>query len=60
MLGRAQVLRRQLVGALAGLSLIVFRKHDRNVPIPFGPYLAGAGWLMLIWGDQLSGMVTGR
>jgi len=49
-----------LVGALVGLSLIVFRKHDRNVPIPFGPYLAGAGWLMLIWGDQLSGMVTGR
>lgn len=49
-----------LVGALVGLSLIVFRKHDRNVPIPFGPYLAGAGWLMLICGDQLSGMVTGR
>jgi len=48
------------VGAVVGLGLIVFRKHDRNVPIPFGPYLAGAGWLMLIWGDQLSGMVTGR
>lgn len=49
-----------VVGAVVGLSLIVFRKHDRNVPIPFGPYLAGAGWLMLIWGDALSGVVTGR
>jgi len=49
-----------VVGAVVGLSLIVFKKHDRNVPIPFGPYLAGAGWLMLIWGDALSGVVTGR
>ena len=49
-----------VVGAVVGLSLIVFRKHDRNVPIPFGPYLAGAGWLMLIWGDALSGVVAGR
>lgn len=49
-----------VVGAVVGLSLIVFGKHDRNVPIPFGPYLAGAGWLMLIWGDALSGVVTGR
>ncbi|MCX7059794.1 MAG: A24 family peptidase [Gammaproteobacteria bacterium] len=49
-----------LVGATVGVGLIVFRKHDRNVPIPFGPYLAGAGWLMLIWGDALSGVVAGR
>ena len=49
-----------LVGATVGVGLIVFRKHDRNLPIPFGPYLAGAGWLMLIWGDALSGVVAGR
>ncbi|MBA4285205.1 MAG: prepilin peptidase [Xanthomonadaceae bacterium] len=48
------------VGAVVGLGLIAFRKHDRNVPIPFGPYLAGAGWLMLIWGDRLAGVVTGH
>ncbi|WP_022976166.1 prepilin peptidase [Nevskia ramosa] len=46
------------VGAVIGIGLIVFRGHDRNVPIPFGPYIAGAGWLMLIWGDAISG-VTG-
>ena len=49
-----------LVGATVGVGLIVFRKHDRNLPIPFGPYLAGVGWLMLIWGDALSGVVAGR
>ena len=38
------------VGALTGLALIVLRRHDRGVPIPFGPFLAAAGWLALMWG----------
>ena len=42
-----------LVGALVGISLILLRGRDRNIPIPFGPYLAAAGWLALIWGDAL-------
>lgn len=42
-----------LVGALVGLALIAFRRHDRNVPIPFGPYLAAAGWVALVWGDRI-------
>ena len=42
-----------VVGAVVGISLIVFRGRDRNVPIPFGPYLAGAGWITLIWGEAL-------
>jgi leader peptidase (prepilin peptidase)/N-methyltransferase len=29
------------------------RGRDRNIPIPFGPYLAGAGWIALMWGDQI-------
>lgn len=41
-------------GALIGILLIVFRDHDRQVPIPFGPYLAIAGWISLIWGDQIN------
>ena len=41
-------------GALIGILLIVFRGHDRQVPIPFGPYLAIAGWLMLIGGGPLT------
>lgn len=42
-----------LVGALVGIALIAFRRHDRNVPIPFGPYLAAAGWVALVWGERI-------
>ncbi|HEY9238656.1 MAG TPA: A24 family peptidase [Burkholderiaceae bacterium] len=42
------------VGAIVGISLIVFRRHDREVPIPFGPYLAGGGVAALFFGEQLS------
>ena len=42
------------VGALVGISLIVFRSHDREQPIPFGPYLAGGGIAALFFGEQLT------
>ncbi|MCB1912152.1 MAG: prepilin peptidase [Rhodocyclaceae bacterium] len=42
------------VGALVGISLIVFARHGRNVPIPFGPYLAAAGVLALFFGEDLT------
>jgi leader peptidase (prepilin peptidase)/N-methyltransferase len=42
-----------LIGALVGGSLMLFRKHQREVPIPFGPYLAAAGWVWLLFGDSL-------
>ena len=42
------------VGALVGIGLIVLRRHDRDVPIPFGPYLAGGGIAALFFGEQLS------
>jgi leader peptidase (prepilin peptidase)/N-methyltransferase len=42
------------VGALVGIALIVFRQHDREVPIPFGPYLAGGGVAALFFGNQLA------
>ena len=42
------------VGALVGISLIVFARHERNVPIPFGPYLAAAGVLALFFGEDLT------
>jgi len=45
-----------LVGALTGVTLILVRGRDRNVPIPFGPFLAAAGWIALVWGPQI---VTG-
>jgi len=43
-----------LIGSIVGISLIVFKQHDRSKPIPFGPYLAGAGWVVLIWGKLIN------
>ena len=43
------------VGAIVGIALIVFRKQGREVPIPYGPYLAGAGWIAMMWGPQIVG-----
>jgi leader peptidase (prepilin peptidase) / N-methyltransferase len=40
-------------GAVLGILMIVLRGRDRNIPIPFGPYLAAAGWIALMWGDKL-------
>jgi leader peptidase (prepilin peptidase)/N-methyltransferase len=42
-------------GAVVGIALIAIRGRDRNIPIPFGPYLAAAGWIALMWGDQIIG-----
>lgn len=41
------------VGAVVGTMLILVQGRDRAVPIPFGPYLAAAGWIALFWGDVL-------
>jgi leader peptidase (prepilin peptidase)/N-methyltransferase len=43
-----------LAGAVIGISMIVIRGRDRNIPIPFGPYLAIAGWIALMWGHDIN------
>ncbi|WP_344763681.1 A24 family peptidase [Actimicrobium antarcticum] len=48
------VLLSSLVGATVGIALIVFRKHGRDNPIPFGPYLAAAGLLAMVYGDAIT------
>jgi len=48
------VLLSSLLGALIGIGLILLRGRDRNIPIPFGPYLAIAGWIALLWGEDLT------
>ena len=48
------ILLSSLVGAVIGISLIIFKRQDKNKPIPFGPYLATASWFALIWGEQLN------
>jgi leader peptidase (prepilin peptidase)/N-methyltransferase len=44
-----------LAGAVIGIVLIAARGRDRNIPIPFGPYLAAAAWIALLWGPQIVG-----
>ncbi|MEM8984820.1 MAG: A24 family peptidase [Pseudomonadota bacterium] len=41
------------VGSIVGLTMIIFLGRDKQIPIPFGPYLAAAGWLAMIAGDSL-------
>lgn len=48
------ILLSSVVGAAVGITLIVAVKHGRNIPIPFGPYLAGGGLIALFWGTQLT------
>jgi leader peptidase (prepilin peptidase)/N-methyltransferase len=50
------ILLSSLVGAAIGILMVIFVKKDRNTPIPFGPYLAAAGWLALIWGDKINAL----
>nr|WP_146906949.1 A24 family peptidase [Arenimonas daejeonensis] len=47
------VLMSSFIGAIVGSLWIGLRGQDRATPIPFGPYLAAAGWVQLIWGPQL-------
>jgi leader peptidase (prepilin peptidase) / N-methyltransferase len=48
------VLLSSAVGAVVGLALIAFRRHDKDVPIPFGPYLAGGGVAAIFFGEPLA------
>lgn len=48
------ILLSSLVGAVVGISLILFAGRGRQIPIPFGPYLAGGGLIALLWGKQIT------
>ena len=48
------ILLSSLVGAVVGIGLILIRGRDRNIPIPFGPYIAAAGWLAMLWGEDIT------
>ena len=47
------ILLSSVIGALVGIGLIVLARRGRSVPIPFGPYLAGAGLVALFWGERI-------
>jgi leader peptidase (prepilin peptidase)/N-methyltransferase len=48
------VLLSSFIGAIVGVTLVVVRGRDRQIPIPFGPYLAVAGLVALLWGEQIN------
>jgi leader peptidase (prepilin peptidase)/N-methyltransferase len=48
------ILLSSVVGAAIGIALIVFARHGREQPIPFGPYLAAAGVIALFWGEAIT------
>jgi leader peptidase (prepilin peptidase)/N-methyltransferase len=47
------ILLSSLVGAVVGIALMIIKRRGREIPIPFGPYLAMAGWIALLWGDTI-------
>jgi leader peptidase (prepilin peptidase)/N-methyltransferase len=54
------ILLSSLTGAVVGIMMMVLLKHRRDKPIPFGPYLAVAGWVALMWGDQIITVYTSQ
>ncbi len=53
------ILLSSVVGAVVGSIWLAMKGRDRATPIPFGPYLAIAGWVVFMWGDQLIGLYKG-
>jgi leader peptidase (prepilin peptidase) / N-methyltransferase len=47
------ILLSSLVGAVCGIALMIIKRRGKEIPIPFGPYLAMAGWIALLWGDGI-------
>jgi leader peptidase (prepilin peptidase)/N-methyltransferase len=54
------ILMSAVVGAAVGIALIVFRGRDRQLPIPFGPYLAAAGWIAMLYGESITNAYLDR
>jgi len=48
------ILLSSVVGAVIGVFMMIFRRSDRGQAIPFGPFLAGAGWLAFVWGNEIT------
>lgn len=53
------ILLSSVVGAVIGIALMVSRNKGREMAIPFGPYLAIAGWIALMWGEQINNAYLG-
>ncbi len=49
------ILLSSIAASLIGIAMIIFRGREKSAAFPFGPYLAIAGWITLIWGEELIG-----
>jgi leader peptidase (prepilin peptidase)/N-methyltransferase len=47
------ILLSSLVGAVIGLTMIALKRHKSSQPMPFGPFIAMAGWIAMMWGDLI-------
>lgn len=50
------ILLASLVGAVVGLTFILYAGRDRHLPIPFGPFLCAAGWIAALWGSDINSL----
>ena len=48
------ILLSSVVGAVIGIMLLSIQGKDKATPIPFGPYIAAAGWIAMLWGEQMT------
>jgi leader peptidase (prepilin peptidase)/N-methyltransferase len=48
------VLLSSVVGAVVGILLLMLARRGRDIPLPFGPYLAAAGFIALLYGHDLA------
>jgi leader peptidase (prepilin peptidase)/N-methyltransferase len=53
------ILLSSVVGAVVGVLILSLRGQGRSQPLPFGPYLAAAGWITLLWGESISALIFG-
>ena len=53
------ILLSSLVGAIIGIALMIIKRRGKDIPIPFGPYLAMAGWIALLWGEEIMALYLG-
>lgn len=53
------ILLSSVVGAVVGVGLMVSGRLNRETPMPFGPYLAVAGWIAMLWGPQITNAYLG-
>nr|WP_298724647.1 A24 family peptidase [uncultured Steroidobacter sp.] len=54
------ILMSAFTGAVVGIALMIVQGRDKRIPIPFGPFLAAAGWIALMWGDRLMSLYWHR